>query len=132
MLNYQVKIGLAPMRRDVSARPGIFNWEKAEERGRAAVEYIEGHYAEEVTLEAMTESASISKSEALRCFRSALQTTPYRYLMDYRLQKAANLLKETKLPISEIAVMTGFNQQSYFGKCFREKMGCAPSDYRKG
>ena len=32
MLNYQVKIGLAPMRRDVTPRPGIFNWEKAEER----------------------------------------------------------------------------------------------------
>ena len=38
MLNYQVKVGLAPMRRDVTPRPGIFNWEKAEERGRAARE----------------------------------------------------------------------------------------------
>ena len=47
MLNYQVKIGLAPMRRDVTPRPGIFNWEKAEERGRAAVEYIEKHFASE-------------------------------------------------------------------------------------
>ena len=33
MLDYHVKIGLAPMRRDVTPRPGIFNWEKAEERG---------------------------------------------------------------------------------------------------
>ena len=47
MLNYHVKIGLAPMRRDVTPRPGIFNWEKAEARGRAAVEYIERHYANE-------------------------------------------------------------------------------------
>ena len=47
MLNYQVKIGLAPMRRDVTPRPGIFNWEKAEERGRAAVEYIKKHFASE-------------------------------------------------------------------------------------
>lgn len=47
MLNYQVKIGLAPMRRDVTPRPGIFNWEKAEERGRAAVKYIEEHFASE-------------------------------------------------------------------------------------
>ena len=47
MLNYHVKIGLAPMRRDVTPRPGIFNWEKAEERGRAAVEYIEKHFASE-------------------------------------------------------------------------------------
>ena len=45
MLNYQVKIGLAPMRRDVTPRPGIFNWEKAEERGRLLVDYIEKHFA---------------------------------------------------------------------------------------
>lgn len=45
MLNYHVRIGLAPMRRDVSPRPGIFNWEKAEERGRRAVKYIEENFA---------------------------------------------------------------------------------------
>ena len=43
MLNYQVKIGLAPMRRDVTPRPGIFNWEKAEERGHRTVAYIKEH-----------------------------------------------------------------------------------------
>ncbi|MDY3816146.1 MAG: hypothetical protein SOZ54_04885, partial [Candidatus Limiplasma sp.] len=45
MLNYHVKIGLAPMRRDVTPRPGIFNWEKAEERGHRIVRYIEEHFA---------------------------------------------------------------------------------------
>lgn len=47
MLNYQVKVGLAPMRRDVTPRPGIFNWEKAEERGHRIVKYIEEHFASE-------------------------------------------------------------------------------------
>ena len=47
MLQYHVTIGLAPIRRDVTPRPGIFNWEKAEERGRHIVEYIETQYAEE-------------------------------------------------------------------------------------
>ena len=47
MLNYQVKIGLIPMRRDVSQRPGIFNWEKAEERGRSTVEFIKSHFSSE-------------------------------------------------------------------------------------
>ena len=47
MLNYQVKVGLAPMRRDVTPRPGIFNWEKAEERGHRIVRYIEEHFASE-------------------------------------------------------------------------------------
>ena len=47
MLNYHVKVGLVPIRRDVTPRPGIFNWEKAEERCAAAVAYIEEHFTSE-------------------------------------------------------------------------------------
>lgn len=47
MLNYRLKIGLAPMRRDVTPRPGIFNWEKAEERGHKTVAYIRERFASE-------------------------------------------------------------------------------------
>lgn len=46
MLNYTVKIGLVPIRRDVTPRPGIFNWEKAEERCRRAVDAIRRTYAD--------------------------------------------------------------------------------------
>ena len=45
MLDYRLRIGLVPVRRDVSPRPGIFNWEKAEERGHRIVQYIEEHFA---------------------------------------------------------------------------------------
>ena len=47
MLNYNVKIGLAPMRRDVTPRPGILNWEKAQERGQRIVAYIEERFSSE-------------------------------------------------------------------------------------
>ena len=47
MLDYRVKIGLVPIRRDVTPRPGIFNWEKAEERCASAVAYIEEHFSDE-------------------------------------------------------------------------------------
>lgn len=101
-------------------------------RTRQCLQYIQEHYSEEVTLEQLARSASISKSECLRCFRETIQTTPYRYLMDYRLSVAAKKLRETDEPISAIAEICGFNQQSHFGKCFREKMGCTPSQYRMG
>ena len=101
-------------------------------RTRLCLQYIQEHYAEEVTLEQLAHSASISKSECLRCFRETLQTTPYRYLMDYRLSVAAKKLRETDEPVSTIAESCGFNQQSHFGKCFREKMGCTPLQYRLG
>ena len=47
MLNYNVKIGLAPMRRDVTPRPGAFNWEKAEERGAYVVDYIKKKFSDD-------------------------------------------------------------------------------------
>lgn len=47
MLNYNVKIGLVPLRRDCTPRPGLFNWEYAEERGRKTVAYIKEHFTTE-------------------------------------------------------------------------------------
>ena len=47
MLNYQVKIGLVPIRRDCTPRPGLFNWEKTEARCRKVVKYIEDHFTTE-------------------------------------------------------------------------------------
>ena len=47
MLQFQVKIGLVPIRRDVTPRPGIFNWEKAEERCAKAVSYIKENFSDE-------------------------------------------------------------------------------------
>jgi L-fucose isomerase-like protein len=47
MLNYNVKIGLVPLRRDCTPRPGQFNWEIAEERGRRMVSYIKEHFSDE-------------------------------------------------------------------------------------
>lgn len=91
---------------------------------------IEQHYPEDLTLEDIAESASVSKSECLRCFHLTLQTTPYKYLMEYRLSKAAELLKKTDQPVSDISACVGFHQVSHFGKCFKEKTGYSPREYR--
>lgn len=93
--------------------------------------YIEQHYSEDLTLEMLARSANVSVSECLRCFKATLQTTPFQYLSQYRLSRAASLLRHTTLPIGEIAEQVGFQQVSYFGKCFRQKTGYSPSRYRQ-
>ena len=93
--------------------------------------YIANHYAEDISLESLAKSGNVGKSECLRCFKASLQTTPYKYLMEYRLSKAADLLKTTDLPIGVISENVGFHQASHFGKCFKEKTGYSPKDYRK-
>lgn len=99
-------------------------------RVRKCLQYIEIHYADEISLSQLSKAANVSKSEILRCFNSVLHTTPYKYLMEYRLSKASRLLTDTSLSISEIAIRTGWGDQSYFTKRFREKTGCTPSEYR--
>ncbi len=94
------------------------------------LQYIELHYKDDVTLDMLAKSANVSKSECLRCFKATLQTTPYRYLIEYRLSKAADLLKSTDKLIETIASAVGFAHVSHFGKCFREKTGFSPSEYR--
>lgn len=60
-----------------------------------------------------------------------MQTTPYKYLLEYRLSKAAEFLMNTDEPVGRIAAKTGFNQMSYFGKCFKMKTGYSPRKYRQ-
>lgn len=88
-------------------------------------------FSEEITLSDLSASANISKSECSRCFKISLNTTPYKYLTEYRLSKAAQLLAKTNEPVGNIAAAVGFHQISHFGKCFKEKTGCSPKAYRE-
>lgn len=99
-------------------------------RMRIFLDYIEQHYAEDTSLDDLAQSAGVSKSECLRCFKLSLQDTPYNYLMEYRLRKASELLKNTNMPIGEISQTVGFHAQSHFGKLFKKKTGYSPKEYR--
>jgi len=55
--------------------------------------------------------------------------TPSEFIRNYRLQKAADLLKNTDLNISEVAYRVGFESPSYFSKCFHEMFNCTPSEF---
>lgn len=94
------------------------------------LQYISEHYGEDVSLDNLAKSANVCKSECLRCFKTSMQTTPYKYLTEYRLSKAAELLKNSDEPIGNIADSVGFRQVSHFGKCFKEKTGLSPREYR--
>ncbi|MEZ3486596.1 MAG: AraC family transcriptional regulator [Lachnospiraceae bacterium] len=101
------------------------------ERMKQMLDYIHGHYFEPVTLEQIAASASVSVSEALRCFRSTINRTPIQYLRHFRIHQAENLLETTDLRIVDIGIQCGFSEMSYFAKSFREIHGCTPSEYRK-
>lgn len=98
-------------------------------RIRRMLNYIHRCYGEEVTLEEIAESADISKSEALRCFKAGLQTTPMAYLTQYRLNCAKDLLQKGQDNVMEIAVKCGFDNSSYFCKVFKKHLGISPLEF---
>ena len=95
------------------------------------LQFIQEHYAEDVSVEQIAASAAISPSECLRCFHDMIGTTPNQYLRDQRTQRAAELLCGTGLQVSEIAAQCGFRDASYFARAFRQVYGCGPTDYRR-
>lgn len=100
------------------------------ERVKLMLTYIQEHYGDNLTVKKIAESASVSESECMRCFRKVLGASPIAYLKTYRLQSAANLISSTQWKISYIAQDCGFSEMSYFSKSFREVYHCTPSQYR--
>ncbi len=100
------------------------------ERMKAMLSFLETHYAEELTLEQISESACISVTECIRCFRRSIGVPPIRFLKERRLQHAADMLRHTKKSISGIAASCGFSDMSYFAKSFRQFYGVTPTVYR--
>ncbi len=100
-------------------------------RIQTMLSYIHQNYREKISLEDIAGSAAISKRECLRCFQSCIRKTPHEYLLDYRINTAARLLRTTELSVLEIAFQTGFSGNAYFGKVFKAALGCTPGLYRK-
>ncbi len=92
--------------------------------------FIHDNYAREVTLEEIAKSAQIKQSEALRCFKAVINTSPIKYLKNYRLKQAALMLKTTTASVIDIAFSCGFSEISYFSKSFKEVYNCTPTQYR--
>ncbi len=101
------------------------------DRIRKMLDYIEAHYKDEITLQDISDTVSVSTSACLRCFKKTLGVSPMQYVKQYRIRKAADLLENTNMTARDIALDCGFNDVSYFTKTFRERYGCTPGEYRK-
>ena len=114
-----------------SALPASGRNSRDAERTKRMLQFIQEHYDRELTSEQIARSAGIGETECLRCFRSVIGTTPIQYLRQFRVERAADLLRATNLRISEIATQCGFQEMSYFSKTFRALKGVSPGAFRK-
>ena len=100
-------------------------------RMQRMVQFIHENFAAQIRLEEIAGAANISTSEALRCFRTSVQTTPIQYLNDFRLARAKELLLSTGDSVTGIAVAVGFENASYFCRAFKKKYMVSPNQFRK-
>lgn len=97
--------------------------------GRVII-YLEKHLADELSLDQLAEVAQLSKYQLIRKFRSDVGTTPWKYLIRKRIDKARELL-EAGMPPGQTAVETGFHDQSHLNRAFREETGTTPKAYQE-
>ena len=102
-----------------------------EDRIKTMLKFIHNNYSGEMTIKMIAESALVSESECLRCFRRTIGTTPIQYVKQYRIQAASQMLVSTQKKVADIAVQCGFQDISYFTKSFRKFKGCVPTEYRR-
>ena len=93
-------------------------------------QYMEEHFAENVTLDELLSMTDFGKSYLLRSFTRQTGVSPYRYLQTIRLDKAKRFLEEGIEPI-DAAGMAGFSDQSHFTHFFKEFIGLTPKQYQR-
>lgn len=94
------------------------------------VELMEANIEEPIELDYLAEFAGISRRQLERLFNNNLHCTPSRYYLKLRLDRARQLLKQTSLPIIEIAAVCGFISTPHFSRCYRKYMGVSPREER--
>ncbi|MDJ0695944.1 MAG: AraC family transcriptional regulator [Mastigocoleus sp. MO_167.B18] len=98
---------------------------------KEVIEYINSHIDREIKLAELATMVDMSKYYFLRLFKQSMGVTPHQYLIQQRMEKAKQLLKQEKLSIVEVAAECGFSNQSHFAKVFNKNTGLTPRAYRK-
>lgn len=96
-----------------------------------AVAVVSGHMTDsDYSVDALAGDLCMSRANLHRKMRAITGQTPTDFIRNQRLERAAKLLRTTSCSVNEIADLVGFSYASYFTKCFKEKYGVMPKDYR--
>lgn len=94
------------------------------------IEFIDTHYADNLSLEAIADASGFSKYHFSRLFKQYTGFTFCDYLNYRRIKEAELLLTQQECSITEVALQAGFTSISTFNRLFKQMKGCSPSEYR--
>ena len=95
-----------------------------------AVTFIAQNYSRAITVEDMARRCNLDRSYFGKVFRDVLGQSPQEFLMNYRMVKAAELLKLTSLSIADIGSAVGYENQLHFSRAFKNIYGVSPREWR--
>ena len=85
----------------------------------------------DVSIEDIASFCGLNRNYFGKIFRDTIGKTPQEFLLSYRMAKAAQLLKETKLSIGTISTMVGYQNPLHFSRAFKNIYNCSPRYYRQ-
>ena len=97
---------------------------------KQATTYIEQNFYNNISVEDIAAACNIHRNYLGKIFKENLHTTPQRFLISYRMKKAAELLEGTKLSIKEIANAVGYEDPLHFSRAFKNEYGISPKNWR--
>lgn len=100
-------------------------------RMRRVIEYIEEHLDGDLSLEAMAAEVHISPIYLARAFKAAIGQSPHRFVLTRRVEHAKELLRNTEMPVVDVALSSGFSSQSHLSYWFQRHVGVSPAAYRQ-
>jgi len=98
---------------------------------RRAIDYIHDHIGEGLDLGSISQAAGLSAFHFARLFKAATGDSPFQFVTRARMERAKELLRKTRLPISDVADRVGYQKPSHFSARFRAVLGFSPDAYRK-
>ncbi len=96
-----------------------------------ALSYIHKNYGSSLTIEQLAGQEHLSISRFRTLFKLRTGLSPMDYLIVLRMNRARQLMAQTDLAVGEIAVAVGYQDQMYFSRLFKKKVGLTPSEYRQ-
>ena len=97
---------------------------------KEALSYIERNFQRNVSIEEIADASGLNRSYFSRLFKETFGQPPQQFLIQYRLTKAAELLKNTRISVAEVGRSVGYDNQLHFSRAFRSVFGVPPSEYR--
>ncbi len=94
------------------------------------LEYVHEHLDQDIKLADLAQLLGMSQFHFSHLFKQSIGTSPYQYLLQQRVERAKQLLKQTDQSIMDIAFLCGFNSHSHLSKQFRQLTGITPNAYR--